>query len=360
MRAALALAGRGLGHVWPNPAVGCVIVKDGHVVGRGWTQPGGRPHAETEALGRAGEAARGATVYVSLEPCNHHGQTPPCSEALVRAGVARVVVAHRDPDPRTAGQGLDTLRQAGIVVTEDVCIDAAAELNAGFFLRLNEGRPLFTLKTATSLDGRIATASGDSQWITGDQARALGHLLRAKHDSILVGIGTALADNPTLTCRLPGLADRSPVPVVLDSHLRLPLDSALVARASSGKVVVICHHQAAPGREKALQNKGVDVLRVKADTDGHLSLPEAAQALGGLGLTRVLVEGGGTVAGAFIRHGLADRLIWFRAARLIGSDGTPAFGTLGVDKLSDTPYFQPSGARQAAPDWMETYRAGDH
>ncbi|CCQ73830.1 bifunctional: diaminohydroxyphosphoribosylaminopyrimidine deaminase (N-terminal); 5-amino-6-(5-phosphoribosylamino) uracil reductase [Magnetospira sp. QH-2] len=361
MRVALSLAGRGLGRVWPNPAVGCLLVEgdgceSGGVVGRGWTQPGGRPHAETEALRRAGNAARGTTAYVTLEPCNHQGQTPPCSEALIKAGVTRVVAALRDPDPRTAGQGLETLSRAGIDVTEGVCEADAAELNAGFLLRVTKGRPLFTIKTATSLDGRIATHGGDSQWVTGDRARALGHQLRANHDAILVGIGTALTDNPSLTCRLPGLQGRSPLPVVLDSALRLPLDSLLVRRAKGEKVWVVCTERAAGDRKKALCDKGVEVIQVASAKDGRPDLRIMAKALGERGLTRVLVEGGGTVAGAFVADGLADRLAWFRAPRLIGGDGTPAFGTLGVDKLARTPYFQPSGRRQAEPDWMETYR----
>ena len=206
MRAALALARRGLGTVWPNPAVGCVIVDRGRVVGRGWTQPGGRPHGETEALGRAGEAARGATAYVSLEPCCHWGRTPPCTDALIAAGIGRVVVALEDPDPRVAGDGVRRLRAAGLDVETGLCEAEAAEINAGFFCRLRNGRPLVTLKLATSLDGRIATGRGESQWITGPPARERAHALRAAHDAIMVGTGTVLADDPQLTCRLPGLA----------------------------------------------------------------------------------------------------------------------------------------------------------
>src|SRR6266705_1008472 len=215
MRAALALARRGLGRVWPNPAVGCAIVKDGRVVGRGWTQPGGRPHAETEALARAGGAAHGATAYVTLEPCCHSGRTPPCADALV-------VAALEDPDPRVVGGGLARLRAAGIAVEAGLCAAEAAEINAGFFQRVRLGRPLVTLKLATSLDGRIATASGESRWITGPAARERAHLLRVTHDAILVGTDTVLADNPQLTCRLPGLGHRSPVRIAIDRELRIP------------------------------------------------------------------------------------------------------------------------------------------
>lgn len=233
MRAALSLARRNLGCVWPNPAVGCVLVRDGKVVGRGWTGRGGRPHAETEALARAGPAARGATAYVSLEPCDHHGETPPCSEALIAAEVARLVVAVEDPDPRVSGRGLKRLRAAGIdvEVAGGALAEQARDLNAGFFLRVREGRPLFTLKTATTLDGKIATRTGDSRWITGAGARAVTHWMRAEHDAVLIGSGTALADDPDLTCRTPGLEDRSPVRIVADGRLRLPPESRLVATA---------------------------------------------------------------------------------------------------------------------------------
>jgi len=234
MAAALGLARRGLGRVWPNPAVGCVIVRDGLVVGRGWTAPGGRPHAEAVALERAGDLAHGATAYVTLEPCAHHGRTPPCADALVRAGVARVVTALGDPDPRTAGEGHARLRQAGIAVAEGTGADAAEEVNAGFLKRVRHGRPLVTLKLATTLDGRIATAAGESQWITGPRARQDGHRLRAAHDAIIVGSGTALADDPGLTCRLPGLEGASPVRVVFDGRLRLSPESR-IARASGAR-----------------------------------------------------------------------------------------------------------------------------
>jgi diaminohydroxyphosphoribosylaminopyrimidine deaminase/5-amino-6-(5-phosphoribosylamino)uracil reductase len=223
MRAALALARRGLGRVAPNPAVGCVLVKDGRVVGRGWTQAGGRPHAETEALARAGEAARGATAYVTLEPCSHHGKTPPCAESLIAAGISRSVVALEDPDPRVSGSGLTLLREAGIAVDTGLLAEAAAEVNAGYLMRTRTGRPLVTLKLATTLDGRIATRAGESRWITGPLARARAHLLRAESDAVLVGSGTAVTDNPRLDVRLPGLEGRSPLRVLLDGRLRLPL-----------------------------------------------------------------------------------------------------------------------------------------
>ena len=257
MTAALGLARRGLGSVWPNPSVGCVLVRDGRVVGRGWTQPGGRPHGESEALRRAGELAQGATAYVSLEPCAHHGETPPCTDALIAAGVARVVIAAEDPDPRVEGRGMAQLRDAGIEVIEGICGDAARALNAGFLKRIVAGRPLFTLKTATSLDGRIATAGGESKWITGEAARRRAHGLRADHDAVMVGIGTALADDPALDCRLPGLAHRSPLRIVVDSHLRLPLENKLARHPCWALTLA----GGDPGRRDALRERGVHVGR---------------------------------------------------------------------------------------------------
>lgn len=356
MRAALGLARRGLGNVWPNPAVGCVIVKDGRVVGRGWTQPGGRPHAETEALAMAGEAARGATAYVTLEPCSHHGKTPPCAEALVQAGLSRVVVAIEDEDPRVSGQGLALLRQAGIAITLGICADEARELNAGFFLKLREGRPLVTLKLATSLDGRIATHSGESKWITGASARQAAHLLRAEHDVIMVGSGTALADDPDLTCRLPGLEDRSPVRVVVDGRMRLPLTSRLVVTANEIPTWLLTLEDGDAARIEAFQDSGVDVVEVPEGPDHTVDLGAALMVLAESGVTRVLVEGGAHLAAGLLRVGLVDRLVWFRSARLIGGDGLPAAVAFGVDHLGKTPRFERIDVCSVAEDMMEIYR----
>ena len=355
MRAALALAARGLGNTWPNPAVGCVIVRDGVVVGRGWTQPGGRPHAETEALARAGEAARGATAYVTLEPCNHYGKTPPCALALVEAGVARVVVACGDPDPRVAGGGLERLRAAGIAVDTGICEDEAWVLNEGFFRRIQDARPLYTLKAATTLDGRIATHSGASQWITGPTARAWGHRLRATHDAIMVGIRTALADDPELTCRLPGLTHRSPVRIVVDSRLRLPLTSRLAAGARTVPTWIVTREDADATRLAAFTDCGVDVIRVPADAAGLPDLVEASAVLAKRGLTRVLVEGGATLAASLLRANLADRLEWFRAASVMGGDGLPAVHGFGVDRLEEMALFRRVAVRNAGDDLVESY-----
>ncbi|MCB2102598.1 MAG: bifunctional diaminohydroxyphosphoribosylaminopyrimidine deaminase/5-amino-6-(5-phosphoribosylamino)uracil reductase RibD, partial [Rhodobacterales bacterium] len=300
MAAALALARRGLGRVWPNPAVGCVLVRDGRVVGRGWTQPGGRPHAETEALNRAGHAAKEATAYVTLEPCSHHGQTPPCCDALIAAGVARVVVAIKDPDPRVSGRGLAALEAAGIAVTLGVGAAEAEDVTAGFLSRVTRGRPLVTLKVATSLDGRIATATGHSQWITGPQARARGHRLRLENDAVLTGIGTVLADDPALTCRLPGAGDHSPVRVVLDSRLRLPPDSQLARTAATVPTWVLTAGAPEGMKRRPLEDLGVKVIPVAADGAGRVDPAPALQALGEAGLSRLLVEPGAAVSGALL------------------------------------------------------------
>ena len=355
MAVALRLAGRGLGQVWPNPAVGCVIVNGGRIVGRGWTQRGGRPHAEFEALRRAGGAALGATAYLSLEPCAHYGQTPPCTMALLHAGIRRAVIAVTDPDPRVDGRGIDQLRQAGVEVVLGVAKDEAERLNAGFFLRVRAGRPLVTLKLATSLDARIATRTGASRWITGEEARQRAHRLRASHDAIMVGSGTALADDPELTCRLPGLEDRSPVRIVLDGRLRLPPSSRLAQTAREVPTWVIARADVDAKRRAALERSGVEVLTVAPGPGEHLDPGAALGALAGRGLTRVLVEGGSELAGALLRARLVDRLVWFQAPLVIGGDGLPALATLGADALADCVSLQRSDSLTLARDAVQTY-----
>jgi diaminohydroxyphosphoribosylaminopyrimidine deaminase/5-amino-6-(5-phosphoribosylamino)uracil reductase len=356
MRAALALARRGLGAVWPNPAVGCVIVDRGRVVGRGWTQPGGRPHGETEALGRAAEAARGATAYVSLEPCCHWGRTPPCTDALIAAGIRRVVVALEDPDPRVAGEGVRRLRAAGLDVDTGLCKAEAAEINAGFFCRLRNGRPLVTLKLATSLDGRIATARGESQWITGPPARERAHALRAAHDAIMVGTGTVLADDPQLTCRLPGLAHRSPVRVVVDRHLRIPPTMRVISDARAVPTWVLTLPSADIARRQAFLCAGATVIDIDPSPDGNGSLAAALAALGERGISRLLVEGGGRLAAAFARAGLIDRLVWVHAPMLIGGDGIPAIAELGLEVLTEAPGFERLSTETLGDDVLTVFR----
>lgn len=358
MTHALTLAARGLGRVWPNPAVGCVIVDPaGDIVGRGWTQPGGRPHAETEALRQAGKRARGATAYISLEPCAHHGQTPPCAEALVQAGVRRVVVASIDPDPRVGGQGLAILQNAGIKTAVGVGEAAAQALNAGFIKRVTLGLPLVTLKLATTLDGRIATATGDSQWITGEAARRRGHMMRATHDAILIGRGTAERDDPELTCRLAGLEDRSPIRVVVDSALSLDLKRRLYATARQTPTWVIAAADADPARVEALSALGVEIVMTPRSAAG-VDLGEGLRALAGRGITRLLVEGGARIATTLLTAELVDRIAWFRAPMLIGADGRAAIDPLALDTLAAAPTLLRTAIEPVGEDMLETYLTG--
>ncbi|WP_206419721.1 bifunctional diaminohydroxyphosphoribosylaminopyrimidine deaminase/5-amino-6-(5-phosphoribosylamino)uracil reductase RibD [Minwuia thermotolerans] len=355
MAHALMLARRGLGQVAPNPAVGCVLVADGRVIGRGWTQPGGRPHAETEALARAGVAARGSTAYVTLEPCSHHGVTPPCAEALAAAGVARVVIAMTDPDERVNGRGVEMLRDAGVEVVTGVLSDQAAALNRGFVLQRTANRPMVTLKLATTLDGRIATGAKDAKWITAGAARQRGHLLRASHDAILIGAGTALADDPELTCRLPGLAQRSPVRVVLDSRLSIPPSGRLVDTAAQTPLYVFCGMEADPARAAALEARGARLFRFDVSASGVPAPGDVLRSLAEAGITRLLIEGGARVAAAFVAADLVDELAWFRAATLIGGDGLPAIGGFGLEKLADVPRFRRAAIAHFGDDVLETY-----
>jgi len=355
MRTALALARRSLGRTWPNPAVGCVLVKDGAIVGRGRTRDGGRPHAEADALAQAGDAARGATAFVTLEPCSHFGKSPPCADALIEAGIAKVVSALEDPFPAVNGQGHARLRAAGIAVEVGEGAAEAAEINAGFLLRVREGRPLFHLKMATSLDGRIATASGESKWITGEAARAAGQRLRATHDAILVGASTVAADDPELTCRLPGLGGRSPVRIVLDSKARMSPGSKLALSASVTPVWILCTRDAPAGARESLQARGVEVIEVASNAQGRVDVLAAAKVLGERRLTRVLIEGGGQVAGAFLRAGLVDRVSAYQAGLMLGADGRSAVADLALQKLGFAPRFRLVSSRPVGGDMLETW-----
>lgn len=356
MDLALTLARRGLGRTSPNPPVGCVLVRNGRVVGRGWTQPGGRPHAEAEALRRAGEAARGATAYVSLEPCNHYGKTPPCTEALIAAGVARCVVAAADPDPRVSGAGLARLREAGVPVVTEVGAASAQSLYDGYIRQRRDGRPAITLKLATTLDGRIATRRGESQWITGPEARARAHRLRATHDAVMVGSGTAVTDNPRLSVRLDGLRDARPLRVVVDGRLRVPLTHDLVASARTHPTLLITRPDALADRRQAYADAGVELADAGVDADGTMSAPAIAQALGARGVTRVLVEGGSMLAAGLFRTDLVDEIVWFRAPRVMGGDGVPAIAGFGLAYLDATPQFTCVASEHAGADIVETYR----
>lgn len=351
MALALTLGRRGLGRVWPNPAVGCVIVRDGRVLGRGWTADGGRPHAETQALRQAGEGARGATAYVTLEPCAHHGRTPPCAEALVAAGVARVVVATGDPDPRVAGRGLAILRAAGIEVVTGVREAEARADQAGFLKRVTEGRPFVTLKLAASLDGRIATASGESRWITGPAARAMVHALRARHDAVMVGGGTARADDPLLTVR--GMGDRpQPVRVVLARSLDLPLNGQLGRTARELPLWLV--HDAPPEKVKAWEAVGARALRCEAGESG-LDLGAALGLLAAQGITRVFCEGGGQVAAGLLRAGLVDELLVFHAGLVLGGEGRAMIGGLGLGRLAEAPRLRLAGTQDVGGDLLSRW-----
>lgn len=354
MRGALALARRVLGTTWPNPAVGCVLVKDGAVIARGQTAPGGRPHAEAAAIAAAGGAARGATAYVSLEPCAHHGQAPPCAGALAAAGVARVVFAVEDPDPRTRSQGGAMLAKAGIAVASGVLAEEAAELNAGFFMRVRAGRPLVTLKTATSLDGRIAAAGGRSQWITSEAARAAAHALRARHDAIMIGASTLAADDPLLTVRLPGLPVRPPVRIAVAGRAMVAAGRRLFASLDAGPVWLVRAEGSAPPRDLPA---GVEIVAVAAGPLGRPDPGAMLAELGRRGLTRVLVEGGARLAGALVKAGLVDRVAWFRAPMLMGGDGVPSVDPLGVADPAAAPKWRRTDMRRVGPDLLETYAA---
>ncbi|WP_284162778.1 bifunctional diaminohydroxyphosphoribosylaminopyrimidine deaminase/5-amino-6-(5-phosphoribosylamino)uracil reductase RibD [Frigidibacter sp. SD6-1] len=332
MAQAIALGARGLGRVWPNPAVGCVIVNEGRIVGRGWTADGGRPHAEPQALGQAGVLARGATAYVSLEPCAHHGKTPPCVDALIAAGVARVVTALEDPDPRVAGGGHALLRDAGIVVETGLMQAEARAVQKGFLSRVTLGRPMLTLKLATSLDGRIATASGESRWITGPEARRRTHLMRACHDAVLIGAGTARADDPGLTVRGLGVTGQ-PVRIVAARGLDLPRDGQLARTATEVPLWLLHGPDAAAAARSHWSALGARLIEVPL-ADGGLDMRAAFQVLGALGLTRVFCEGGGALAAALIRAGLADELALFTSGLALGSDARPGVGALGLDTLA--------------------------
>jgi diaminohydroxyphosphoribosylaminopyrimidine deaminase / 5-amino-6-(5-phosphoribosylamino)uracil reductase len=357
MRLALALGRRGLGQVWPNPAVGCVIVKDGRIVGRGATQPGGRPHAEVVALAQAGAAARGATVYVTLEPCAHHGKTPPCADALVAAGVARVVVALGDPDPRVNGQGLARLRAAGVEVRDGVLEDAARADQRGFLSRVGLGRPMVTLKLASSFDGRIATATGESQWITGPEARRVVHALRMRHDAVMIGAGTARADDPALTVRGLG-AVRQPLRVVLSGNLDLPLDSQLARTANEVPVWLVHGDHAEPGLVSAWAGLGARLFSVPV-IRGQIDPAAALAALGAAGVTRVFCEGGGGLAASLLAEGLVDELVGFTAGLALGAEGWPSLAAMGLSLLAEAPRFMLVETRAVGGDVMHRWRRAD-
>ena len=336
MALALALGRRGLGHTWPNPAVGAVIVKDGVIVGRGWTQAGGRPHAEVEALRRAGEAARGATLYVTLEPCSHHGKSPPCADAIIAAGIARVVSSIEDPNPKVAGAGHARLRAAGIAVEIGVGAGEARRDHAGHISRMRDRRPHVMLKLAVSADGKAGASGRRPLAITGEAARDRVHLLRAQSDAIMIGVGTALADDPMLTCRLSGMAGLSPVRIVLDSALRLPPSSRLARSAREVPVWVMTGTRSNRAAEDALSAEGVLVIHTPGSAE-RLGLAAALELIAERGITRLMVEGGPTLAAAFLAAGLVDEAVLFQSPKVVGADGIDALDGLPLTALTQSP-----------------------
>jgi diaminohydroxyphosphoribosylaminopyrimidine deaminase/5-amino-6-(5-phosphoribosylamino)uracil reductase len=353
MQLALALGRRGLGRTWPNPAVGAVVVKDGVILGRGWTQPGGRPHAETEALKRAGKAAQGATLYVTLEPCSHQGKTPPCVDAIIRVGIARVVAAMEDPNPEVAGQGYARLRERGIVIDTGLGAEEAARTHAGHVRRMRESRPQVLLKLAVSADGKAGLPGRKPAAITGETARTRVHQMRAETDAILVGIGTVLSDDPHLTCRLPGMIERSPVRVVLDAKLRTPLATSIVGTARETPTWLFTTPAASAMAGDILKAKGVEVFRVEGK-NGRLELAAVLQTLGGRGITRLMVEGGPTVAAAFTAADLVDEAALFRSPNALG-DGIDALEGLSLDALTESPKLKWVASEEIGGDTLDLY-----
>ena len=358
MTLALALGRRGLGRTWPNPAVGAVVVKHGKIVGRGWTQPGGRPHAEIEALRRAGAMARGATLYVTLEPCSHHGKSPPCADAVIAAGIARVVSAMEDPNPEVAGRGHARLRTAGITVDVGIQAATARRDHAGHIRRMRDGRPHVTLKLAISADGKVAGQGGRPIAITGEAVRNRVHLMRAHSDALMTGIGTALADDPVLTCRLPGMMKMSPVRALLDTKLRLPQRSRLFATARDTPLWIVAGEDAPAAAEEAARAHGAQVVRT-LEKNGRLDLHAVLNLLAARGITRLMVEPGPTLASGLIEADLIDEAVFFHSPMVIGDGGLPSLEPHTV-RLFDERLKRVS-SEPVGPDRQESFERGsDH
>jgi diaminohydroxyphosphoribosylaminopyrimidine deaminase/5-amino-6-(5-phosphoribosylamino)uracil reductase len=354
MQLALSLGRRGLGRTWPNPAVGAVVVKDGVIVGRGWTQTGGRPHAEPEALRRAGEAARGATLYVTLEPCSHFGKSPPCVDAVVASGISRVVSAIEDPNPEVAGQGHAKLRAAGIAVDVGLCAAEAAHDHAGHFRRIRDRRPHVILKLAVSADDKIAAVGHKPVAITGEATKTRVHLLRAQSDAILVGIGTVLADDPVLTCRLPGMEARSPVRVVLDRSLRIPGTSRLVHSARQTPLWVVTSQLAEAPAIAKLSAAGAGVIRI-ATLSARMDPAVVLLALAEDDITRLMIEGGARVASSFVSAGLVDEIWLLRGPDRIGDDGVAALDAMPLAAITQSPTFKVRASEILGKDILTIY-----
>jgi diaminohydroxyphosphoribosylaminopyrimidine deaminase/5-amino-6-(5-phosphoribosylamino)uracil reductase len=352
MQLALNLGRRALGNAWPNPAVGAVIVKDGVILARGWTQVGGRPHAEVEALRRAKKSAQGATMYVTLEPCSHQGKSPPCADAIIKAGLARVVSALEDPNPKVAGEGHKRLAARGIAVETGLFAGQAAQAHIGHITRVTKGRPHVLLKLAISADGKVGLAGRKPITITGEAARARVFQLRVNSDAILVGIGTVLADNPQLTCRLPGMLERSPVRVVLDASLRVPLSLSVIATARETPTWIFTSRAASDIAAEILQQKGCKLFRVD-DGEGKLDLDEVLKVLAGEGITRLMVEGGPTVAASLLAADLIDEAALIYSDKVIGEGGIAPLEGMSLEAL--TQHLHASGSERLGADTLEHY-----
>jgi diaminohydroxyphosphoribosylaminopyrimidine deaminase/5-amino-6-(5-phosphoribosylamino)uracil reductase len=352
MALALTLGRRGLGNTWPNPAVGAVVVKNGLIIGRGWTQPGGRPHAETLALKRAGKEARGATLYVTLEPCSHQGKTPPCADAVIRAGIARVVSALEDVNPEVAGQGHERLRGKNIAVEVGLGAAEASRAHVGHIRRMSDGRPHVLLKLAVSSDGKAGAAGRQPAQITAQEARQQVFQMRAQSDAILVGLGTVMADNPSLTSRLSGMRERSPVRIVLDAQLRVPLSMNVVSTARENPTWIFTAPQASAMAERILRDKGVEIFRVKAK-DGKLDLAQVLKVLAERGITRLMVEGGPRVGASFVSADLVDEAVVFHGPNAIGKDGIDALEGMSLNALRK--HLQEVGRELVGPDSAERF-----
>jgi len=352
MRLALALGRRNLGRTWPNPAVGAVIIKDGVIVSRGWTQAGGRPHAEVEALHRAKKAAQGATMYVTLEPCSHHGKSPPCADAIIRAGIARVVSAIEDPNPDVAGQGHERLRSKGIAVDVGLCADEARRTHAGHITRMIQGRPHVILKLAISVDGKAGLGGRRKVAITGEATQKRIFQMRASSDAILVGIGTVLSDDPQLTCRLPGMFDHSPVRIVLDAGLRVPLATSVVATVRETPTWVFTSRKPSDIAEEFLQHKGCKVFRVD-DHDGNLDLAQVLKVIAEQGITRLMVEGGPKVAASFVKAGFVDEAFILHGRHAIGVEGIGPLEGMPLEELTGA--FTSRGTERIGADTIESF-----
>ncbi|MCP5382177.1 MAG: bifunctional diaminohydroxyphosphoribosylaminopyrimidine deaminase/5-amino-6-(5-phosphoribosylamino)uracil reductase RibD [Kordiimonadaceae bacterium] len=352
MKIALDLSRRGLGTVFPNPSVGCVLVRDGHIIGRGWTGAGGRPHAEQNALQFAGNAEK-STAYVTLEPCSHHGKTPPCAQSLINAGIAKVIIATGDPDPRVSGNGIRMLKKAGVEVQFGLLQEEANYINQGFFQKIKENRPLITVKIASTKDGKIAKTEGEQYWVTGPLSRKRGHLYRATHDAIMVGIGTVISDDPMLDCRIKGLEYRSPIRVVLDSHLRIKPNCKL---CSSAKEIPLLIMTTVSDLKKyaELEKLGAKIFCIEKDEKGRVNIGQVMKVLSGEGITRILSEGGGKLNASLIKASLVDRLLWFKSKDSIGETGVDALYDIPIENLGKYLNLSLVDEGETPPDhWQE-------